>query len=105
MQPIHLCFVRQNAYWQQSTKVFYHQSFVPYGSYSIQNFLCIILLQFLCSIQSYSQDHCQNNPGALKMILYCNNVLTVLLKYINLLSITFCEIWIICLQNASIMLE
>ena len=21
--------------------------------------------------QNYSQDHCQNNPGALKMILYC----------------------------------
>ena len=42
--------------------------------------ICIILFRISCNISAlyapnfiyYSQDHCQNNPVTLEMILYCN---------------------------------
>ena len=63
---------------------------------------------FMHYSQSYSHDYCQNNQLTLEIMLYCNvwysirvlqcislsKLLTVLLKYINLFSVTFWIIWI-----------
>ena len=77
--------------------------------YSIQNslyFICIMLQNVMHYSQNYSHEHCQNGPLTLEMIrYYCkagllyqsnvklNNLMTVLLKYINVFSMTF---WILC---------
>ena len=58
------------------------QSILPVQIHSISsaeaNFLPLIYSEFTTSCsnsmhysQNYSQDHCQNNPEALKLILYC----------------------------------
>ena len=55
----------------------YNQKF-PYGFLALfySEFPVILLSYAPISMhfsQNYSQDHCQNNPGALKILLYCKH--------------------------------